>query len=281
VGADDSPAYQRRSLGRRLRALRTAARLTFEEAHDRLEMSDTTLNRIERGTTGVGVHVVKSMLDLYGVGAQEWEPILALVREANRKGWWTSFGLTNKSYPAMETAASVVWDFALAYLPGLLQTEDYMTAVFRSWIAPRTDRQLRNQVSIRQIRQQRLSSAADTLELVAIIDEGALRRLVGGRGVMRAQLRHLLYMAELESVTIHILPAEMGAHVGLLGPFSVLQFADPGEPDVAFFENIFSATFVKRDADVDRCRLTVESLRSSALDPERSMALIRRVLHEL
>lgn len=261
--------------------MRTAARLTFEEAYDRLEMSDTTLNRIERGTTGVGVHTVKSMLDLYGVGAQEWEPILALVREANRKGWWTEFGLTNRSYPAMETAASVVWDFALAYLPGLLQTEDYMTAVFRSWIAPRTERQFRNQVSIRQIRQQRLSSPEDPLELVAIIDEGALRRLIGGPVVMVGQLRYLLDMAELDSVTIHILPTGAGAHVGLLGPFSVLQFADPHEPDVAFFENIFVSTFVKRDADVDRCRLVVESLRSSALDPQRSKALIRRVLDEL
>jgi len=261
--------------------LRTAARLTFEEAYERLEMSDTTLNRIERGTTGVGVHTVKSMLDLYGVGAQEWEPILALVREANRKGWWTSFGLTNRSYPAMETAASVVWDFSLAYLPGLLQTEDYMTAVFRTWIAPRTERQFRDQVSIRQIRQRRLSSPGDTLELVAIIDEGALRRLVGGLEVMRGQLDYLLEMADLDSVTVHVLPTGLGAHVGLLGPFCVLQFADPGEPDVAYFENISASTFVKRNADVDRCRLVVQSLRSSALDPRRSKALIRRILDEL
>lgn len=257
--------------------MRTAARLTFEEAHERLEMSDTTLNRIERGTTGVGVHAVKSMLDLYGVGAQEWEPILALVREANRKGWWTSFGLTNKHHTAFETAAARVRTFSCGYLHGLLQTEGYMEAVFRSALVPRSDAQFRNQVEIRKIRQQRLRAPDDPLHLMAVIDESSLWRRVGGTAVFRAQLLHLLDMAALSTVTIQVLPTDVGAHPGLFGSFSVLEFGDPEEPDVGFYEHITGPTFLNREAEVRRCRLVLEHLGSQALSPADSVVLIRRI----
>jgi transcriptional regulator with XRE-family HTH domain len=276
VGADDSPAYQRRTLGRRLRVLRTAARLTFEEAYDRLEMSDTTLNRIERGTTGVGVHAVKSMLDLYGVGAQEWEPILALVREANRKGWWAEFGLTNRSYVAMETAASVVRSFDFGYIHGLLQTEEYMKAVSADSLSAE---QTRHTVAIRRIRQCRLVEGPDLLKLMVVVDESAVRRLVGGRAVMRTQLLHLLDMADFADV--RVLPLCVGSHVGMHGSFAVLDFPDPDEPAIGYFEHVVRATFVTRTADVERCRLAWEHLRSQALGAADSRALLRRILGEL
>jgi len=256
--------------------LRTAARLTFEEAHERLEMSDTTLNRIERGTTGVGVHTVKSMLDLYGVGAQEWEPILALVREANRKGWWAEYGLTNKSYVAMETAASAVRSFDFGYIHGLLQTEEYMKAIAAGSLSTE---QTRHTVAIRRIRQQRLAVGPDGLRLMVVVDESALRRLVGGREVMRGQLLHLLDMAPLAE--IRILPAEVGGHVGMHGSFAVLDFPDPDEPSIGYFEHVVRATFLNRKSDVERCRLAWEHLRSLALGAADSKALLRRILVEL
>ena len=256
--------------------MRTAARLTFEEAYERLEMSDTTLNRIERGTTGVGVHTVKSMLDLYGVGAQEWEPILALVREANRKGWWAAYGLTNKSYVAMETAASEIRSFDLGYIHGLLQTEEYMKAIAAGSL--RTE-QTRHTMAIRRIRQQRLFSGHDRLRLRVVVDESALRRLVGGREVMRGQLLHLLDATSLAE--IQILPAEVGGHVGLHGSFAVLDFPEPDEPSVGYFEHVLRATFINRMADVQRCTLAWEHLRSQALSARESQGLLKRILGEL
>jgi transcriptional regulator with XRE-family HTH domain len=273
VGADDSPAYQRRTLGRRLRRLRTAARLSFAEAVERLELSDTTLNRIERGTTGVGIHTVKSMLDLYGVGADEWEPVLDLVREANKRGWWAEYGLTNKSYPALETAASVVWEFASSYIPGLLQTEGYMEAVFRSSVDVRTGKQFQNQVEIRKIRQRRLVSAEDPLELFALIDEGVLRRPIA----QPEQLAHLLRMTEHPTVSIQVLPTGVGAHIGMRGSFSILTFPDPQEPEVGYCEHAMGAMFLNRASDVRVCKSSFEHLRSLALGSEESKALIRRM----
>ena len=279
MGADDSPAYHRRTLGRRLRRLRQSAGFAFREAGERLELSETTFHRIERGKTKVDIHAVKSMLDLYGVGADEWEPILDLVREANKKGWWAKFGLTNKDYPALETAASAVWAFCFGYLHGLLQTEGYMKAILH--LMPRTEKQLANQMAIRKIRQERLTDEQDPLELIAVIEESALRRPVGGRDVMRAQLLHLLDMAEVNTVTIQVLPTEVGAHLGLYGSFSVLQFPDPEEPDVAYYDHIVGPTFVTRAAGVECCRLTIKHLRSLALSSEDSKALIRRIIDEL
>ncbi|WP_186762830.1 DUF5753 domain-containing protein [Lentzea tibetensis] len=278
MGVDDSPAYYRKALGRQLRRLRRAAGYSVEAAHRQLELSDTTLHRMELGKTKVTIHTAKSMLDLYGVGADEWEPILELVRIANRKGWWARFGLTNKHHTALETAASVIWAFCFGYLHGLLQTEAYMRAVFHTSISPRTESQVANQVEIRKIRQRRLADPDDSLELVAVIDESALRRLVGGRDVMRAQLQHLLDQSE---ASIQVLPAEVGAHLGFFGSFSVLEFPDPEEPAIGYYEHITGPTFVNRAADVDTCKLTFGYLRSIALSMADSRVLIEQIMAEL
>jgi hypothetical protein len=211
------------------------------------------------------------MLDLYGVGADEWEPVLDLVREANKRGWWAGYGLTNKSYTALETAASAVWTFALGHLPGLLQTEDYMKAVFRASLLPRTEKQLLNDIEIRRIRQQRLTSREDPLKLVTVIDESALRRPIAHRG----QLAHLLEAAEWPTVSIHVLPTGVGAHLGMNGSFSILSFPDRYEPEVGYYEHITGSVFLNRPRDVHACKLSFEHLRSAALGSEESKALIR------
>lgn len=276
MGVEDSPAYHRKALGKLLRRLRREAGYAFREAFVLLEFSETTLHRMELGLTKVDVHQAKSMLDLYGVPANEWEPILDLVRKGNRRGWWSRFGLTNKSYAALETAATAVYAFCFGYLHGLLQTEAYMEAVFRASQVSRTEKQLRDQIEIRRIRQLRLGSKDDPLQLVAIIDEGALRRPVGGREVMRAQLQHLL---DVIGVTIQVLPVETGAHLGVYGSFSILEF--PDESMLGYYGHVNGPTFISRAADVERCRLKLETLRSLALSPDDSRELIKRVLEEL
>lgn len=277
MGVDDSPAYHRRALGRLLRRLRREAGYTFQEAFRCLELSDTTLNRMELGKTKVTIHTARSMLDLYGVGADEWRPILDLVRLANKRGWWVVYGYNNQSYVALETAAAVVWAFDFGFIHGLLQTEDYMRAVFAHALVPRTEKQVLNEMEVRKIRQRRLASATDPLELVVIIDESALRREIGGRGVMRAQLQHLLD----SPATILVLPNGAGPHPGLKGSFSVLQFPDPEEPGVGTYEQVAGLALLRRPGDLDRCRLTLKHLQSLALGSDDSKVLIARIMEEL
>jgi hypothetical protein len=267
---------QQRQLARTLRQLREQAGLSLEEAAPKLDWSTSKLGRIETAQQGVDVHGVRSMLDLYNIGGAKWAEILDLVREARKKGWWHAYGLSDAGYVALETDAAVVYDYQLGYIPGLLQTADYIRTVFRGSPPPRSEAEIDRIVRVRLFRQRRLTEDPP-LELVAIVDETVLHRPIGGAEGRRHQLRHLMRQAALPSVCLQVLPVSVGVHQGLNGPFSVLGFADPDEPTIAYVENAVGATHVHKDAEVRGYKLVFDRLRSEALSPRDSVALIERL----
>jgi transcriptional regulator with XRE-family HTH domain len=269
---------RQRQLGRTLRELREEAGLTLEEAAPRLDWSTRKLSRIEIAQQSIDVHGVRSMLDLYGVGGERWTAIIELTREARQRGWWRAYGLDDRGYIGLETEASLVRDFTLAYVPGLLQTADYARALFRSSLIRRTDAELDRYVTVRMIRQERLTSLEHGLELVAIVDESVLSRPVGNPGVMRAQLAHLVAAADEPTVTFQVLPTGVGAHPGLDGAFTLLSFSELGEPDMAYVEHPMGAVHLEKESDVARATLVFDRLRSAALSPTDSVALIQRLV---
>src|SRR5215468_6081179 len=131
VGVRANGTLRQRQLGRELRRLREDAGLTLEEAAPNLDWSTSKLSRIETGQQSVDVHGVRSMLDLYDVGGERWTEIIELTREARQKSWWHAYGISGQGYLGLETDATVVREYQLAYVPGLLQTEDYMRTLFR------------------------------------------------------------------------------------------------------------------------------------------------------
>ena len=165
---------RQRQLARRLRQLREEAGLTQEEAAPELDWSTSKLGRIENAQQGVDVHGVRSMLDLYDVGGAQWAEIIEMVRDARKKGRWHTYGRSGQGYLGLETDATVVLDYQLAYVPGLLQTEDYMRALFRNSRRHPTDAEVDRDVQARLFRQRRLTEEP-ALELVAIVDESSLR----------------------------------------------------------------------------------------------------------
>jgi Domain of unknown function (DUF5753) len=116
---------------------------------------------------------------------------------------------------------------------------------------------------------------------VAVVDEAALHRPVGGRAVMLAQLRHLIDAAGLPSVTLQILPVAAGAHPAMASTLTVLSFEHLGEPDVVYVEHAVGAVQMEKAADLERARIVFDRLRSAALDPEESLALVREVAAQL
>jgi hypothetical protein len=130
------------------------------------------------------------------------------------------------------------------------------------------------------VRQSRLS-AENPLELAAIVDEVVLRRPVGGAEAMRAQLRHLVELAALPNVTFQVLPLSAGAHIGMSDAFTVLSFPHSEDADVAYGEYPVGAVHVEKEADVDGCRLVFDQLRSHALSPAESAALVERMAKQL
>ncbi|TQM14379.1 helix-turn-helix domain-containing protein [Pseudonocardia kunmingensis] len=269
---------RRRVLARQLRAMREEAGLTLEQAAPKLDFSVSKLSRIENAQVIIDVHWVKSMLDVYDVGGDRWTELVELAREARQPGWWRAYGLGKHTwYIGYETEARRVQEFMVAYVPGLMQTADYARALMRAVPVRRTADELENEVAARMYRQHRLSSAEDPLELVAVVDEAALRRPVGGPAVLRAQLGRIIELAALETVTLHVLPATVGAHAALPSGFTILNFGDLGEPDMVYVEHGLGALSLDKDGEVARARLTFERGLAEALDPAESVALVHRL----
>jgi transcriptional regulator with XRE-family HTH domain len=267
---------RRRQLARTLRELRLHAGLTIEAAAPRLDVSASKLSRIENAHQGVDVHMVRSMLDLFDIGGDRWEEILELTREANVKGWWRAYGLDDRGYVPLEAEASTVRDFTVTYVPGLLQTTDYARALFKAALRRRSAETLEREVTVRMIRQERLISPDHPLELLAVIEESVLHRPVGGSGVMRAQLRHLVEATALATVTLQVLPTGIGAHPAIDGAFTVLSFEGLGEPDMGYVEHPMGSVHIEKEEDVKRARLVFDHLREVARSPAESVELIER-----
>jgi transcriptional regulator with XRE-family HTH domain len=273
-------SVRRRMLGRQLRLLREAAGLTLDAAAPALDWSVSKLSRIEIAQQAVDVHGVRSMLDLYNAGGEQWTELTTLAREASRRGWWRAYGIGDNSYVGFETEATQVQTFTLAYAPGLLQVAEYSQALFHASPVRRTATDVEREVAVRAIRQQRLTSADDELRLVAIIAEAVLHTPIGGPAVLSAQLDHLLMAAELDTVSLQVLPTAVGAHAALASGFTVLSFGDLGEPDMAYVEHALGAVHLEKETDVARARLKFDQLRSLALAPAESQELIRRAAGE-
>jgi hypothetical protein len=221
------------------------------------------------------------MLDLFDVGGDRWTELLDLTRAAGAKGWWRAYGLDDQGYVPLESEATTVRDYTVTYVPGLLQTADYARALFETSLLSRSAAILERDVTVRMIRQERLTSPERPLELLAVVDEAALRRILGGRAVMRAQLIHLVEVADRDTVTLQVLPAEVAAHPALDGAFSVLSFDGLGEPDMGYAEHPMGSVHVEKEEHVARARLVFDHLRSVALSPAESVALIERVVTEM
>ncbi|HEX2297929.1 MAG TPA: Scr1 family TA system antitoxin-like transcriptional regulator [Pseudonocardiaceae bacterium] len=98
---------------------------------------------------------------------------------------------------------------------------------------------------------------------------------------MRAQLRQIVARAALSTVCLQVLPVALGVHSGLDGSFTVLRFDESDEPDVAYVEHVASAVHLDKETEVSNCNLVFDRLRSEALSPQDSVALVERLAAEL
>jgi hypothetical protein len=236
------------------------------------------LYRTEAGESRIDVHLVRSMMDLYDYYADD---LIEQTRQALKPRWFRVYGPENMGYVDVETEASLACEFAVQNVPGLLQTEAYMRALFDRHRLRRTPEQLENDVEVRLIRQRRLTGEEDPLELVAVIDEAALGREVGGPEVMREQLRHLVEMARLPTVTLQVLSLRDGPHSAMDGAFTLLSFPEPGDPDLLYISYATGSLHIENDKELATARLMFDQLRGEALNPADSVALIERLAAEL
>jgi transcriptional regulator with XRE-family HTH domain len=283
MAAEHSPTVRRRRLALELRRLREAARLTCEEVAEHLECSTSKISRIETGRVSVSPRDVRDMLDIYGVSAQQGASLVQLARDSRQKGWWHAYSDTIQprfaTYIGLESAASEIRIYEVTLIPALLQTEDYARTVIAAGIVGGDHDGLERNVELLMARQPPLTSD-DPPRLWAVLDEAALRRTVGGAGLMRLQLDHLLDLSRLPNVAIQVIPFGAGAHPAMGRPFVILAFPERADPDVVYLEDLTSALYVEDVDEVDRYNMFFNHLRATALSFEDSSALIMSVIKE-
>jgi transcriptional regulator with XRE-family HTH domain len=278
--ATEGPTVLRILLGSQLRRLREARGISAQAAARAIRGSESKISRIELGRNSIREIDVLDLLTFYGVGAVEREQLLTLAEQANRPGWWHRFNdiLPDwfQSYVGMEEAATSIRVYEPQLIPGLLQIPAYTAAVLALCDIPLGEAE--RHVILRKERQHRFSEGR--LKLWAIVEETALRRPVGSKEILHDQIRFLLSLCDRSNLTLQIIPQGMGGHAVTSG-FTILRFAEPDLPDVAYLEHLTSALYFDKKADVDRYLLAMERLSVVAAKPAETADILTRIAIEL
>jgi len=278
----DGPTVRRRRLGAELRRLREAHSLKLDEVASELDLVASTLSRIETGKAPIKTYYLNRLLDMFEVTDPAARQVLIdMGREGHRKGWWAEYGDVLPSgfdiYVGLEAEAQGLRSFEATLVHGLLQTVDYATAVLRELHPKDSEEQVQKLVGLRMQRQRTLEGPP-SIEFWLILDEAALRRRVGGVAIMRHQLEHLVEASRWPNVTLQVLGFDSGAHAGMDGAFSILEFPERTDHDVAFIDGgFFGMVYLEKDREVRLFTEAFDRLRAAALSPAASIELIETV----
>ncbi|MDG4785938.1 helix-turn-helix transcriptional regulator [Micromonospora sp. WMMD1102] len=272
----DSPTFLRFQLGARIKRVREEANVTAEQAADIIEVSASTMRRIEQGRVGIKGPALNALLDRYGVTDPELrETLLTMARSGKQRGWWAKYGdlpPSYRQYIGLESAAEEIHNFETLVVPGLLQTEDYARAIITEDASRPTPAGVEERVAARAQRQKLVMDGA--LPLVAVIDEAVLHRQIGGPEVMKAQLTAMLEKVKLWNVTLQVIPFREGAYASMLSSFHILTFNEG--PGVVYIEGLTGDLYAEGE-DVRRCADVFASLRAVALSATASAAMIKKI----
>ncbi|HEY3683312.1 MAG TPA: helix-turn-helix transcriptional regulator [Streptosporangiaceae bacterium] len=281
---DGGPTVLRMMLGAQLRRLREARGASPEEAGEAIRGTRSKISRLELGRSSFKQRDVADLLAFYQVtDEREREALLALARQANAPGWWHQYAdlmpAWLETYIGLEEAASVIRTYEMQFVHGLLQTSDYARAVVRLRHEETPESEVNRRVDLR-LHRQRLLTMAEGPQVWSVVDESALRRPYGGRDVMRAQLKHLIEIAAHPSVTLQVMPFSAGGHAAAGGPFTILRFPQPDLPDVIYLEQLTSALYLDKPTDVDDYTDTMNQLCVDAAQPDKTEAMLKKILDE-
>ncbi|HEY6849477.1 MAG TPA: helix-turn-helix transcriptional regulator [Terracidiphilus sp.] len=272
-----SPTVRRRELGGILRSLRLARGMTVEQVAEQLLCSPSKVSRMETGSRAATLRDVRDLCDLYEVkDPAERERLSKLATEGKQQGWWQPYELdTFATYVGLEAEATTLIDFRCTTVPGLLQTADYARTMHRTAVPGFTPERIEEFVEVRLTRQRLLLQRDSPLQLIVVIDEAMLHRVVGGPAVMAEQLDWLVESARQPSVTIRVIPLEFGAHPAMDSNFNILEFDTA--PSVVYVEGLVGWIYMERPQDLARYEEVFESLLSASLSPRESIELMSAV----
>jgi hypothetical protein len=277
-----TPTVRAMRLGHELEQLRHERHMSPEDVAAAIGGSRFKVRNVETAKVQVKAPYLKALLSLYGVlGTAQGAALIELERNAWQRGWWTDFSdVFNGSFVGLENQAALIRSWQPQLVPGLLQIEGYARAVIRAGLGDVTTAEVDRRWQARRNRQDLLTREESAPRFEVVLDEAVLERPVGGVEVMRAQLRHLLEMAERPNVTIQVMAKAAGAHAGLEGPLVILSFPGKIHPDIAYGDLYLGDVYLESADDVARSNLTMGRIQKAALSPQESIELIDRLAQE-
>ncbi|WP_405525398.1 helix-turn-helix domain-containing protein [Streptomyces canus] len=276
-----SPTARRRRLSIELKKLREKSALTCAQVGASLDWSGSKVNRMETGSGRVQPSDVDALCRFYGTTDELRGFLKSLAREAKTRGWWQVHGSGVPEwfniYIGLEQEASTFRQYQCELIPGLMQTEAYTCELHKTG-AHMSAEDIGKAVRVRMERQAMLTGA-DAPDAWFIVNEGALRNVIGDRALMREQLERVLDSAELPCVTLQILPFDAGTYPAT-GTFTMLGFPDQEDPDLVYRDGITDAVYLEGEHHVREYTRAFDGLRAAALSPQRSSQLIKTVLKD-
>jgi transcriptional regulator with XRE-family HTH domain len=256
-----------------VREARTGAKMSQAALGAALGYDDTYVSKVETGAIVPNDDFVNG-LDRVFPHMNGW---FARFRFNSRK-WEGNYPAWFKDWVDAEEGARVIRWWEPLLIPGLLQTADYARELFRAWQIFEDSDRVERDVSLRLDRQA-IFDRSNPPTLLAVIDETVLWRNVGTQEVMRTQLEYIIDMSTRPNIAVHVVPARVGAHTGLLGAFIIADLDnEPGKvvyletPDKGFISDVSSLA--------TKILAMFERVRSEALPRGASHDLIRRVVNE-
>jgi transcriptional regulator with XRE-family HTH domain len=284
------PLGPRRNIAAALRQLREGSGKNLSEVADDLMISTSKLSRLENAQGRPQPRDIKDLILYYEI---KDDPLGASLRRwvaaAQRPGWWTDFddevlgnplgGLGLDAHLGYEADAKVERIYTLPFLPALLQTTEYATAIFED-MEHRSNDEISQLLEVRDRRKQALShrEGLDPLKLVAVTHESALRQSVGSPEIMHDQLDALIEGSKAPNVSLHVLPFEAKPVFTMTCMYAYFEYQSGGmEQDVVHIETHAGYWSIEDSDKVGEYRKAHDALVKASLSRDDSRALIRSI----
>ncbi|MCP2335652.1 helix-turn-helix domain-containing protein [Actinomadura rupiterrae] len=263
-----SPTIRKRAVSRKLVQARKNVGMTTTEVCKRLRWSPSKLNYIEKSKwIEPNSDAVADLCELYGIEGAEREALITLAREGRQRGWWSRYNdVFRDEFPGFEAGASLIRTFQNTFVPGLLQTREYIEAVTRA-AGIDDPAEIERHVHARLERQRILTLPAVPTRLCAVVDENVIAR-IRPLELRKAQLKHLLDMTEQEHVELRLIPTAAGPYPGAGEAFTYLGFTDPAERDIVYLETTIDYRFLEEKDELRRFTDRFDRLAEAALSAE-------------
>jgi len=267
----------RRQLGRRLRALRLLAGKTQADVAITGIGSEVKLYRMETGQVSIRTGDVRDLCVLYEAPGELLDGLLALARASKQGSWQEDYedvlipGFS--LFIDLEAAADTIRSYQPELVHGLLQLPDYSRAVIETGIIDVHESQVQRVLKVRAARQRATLDRQPPPRITQILGEAALNRVIGSPQVMAAQVERLRALNRLEQVEIRILPWRAGSHPGIAsGSFTIMDFADPADPDVVYLESIIGSRYLEQENHLRMYRRVWDILAEQSVPLEEHLA---------